>query len=415
MVPLLSLRNRNTKPWSASTAATRVNVVRVASTTTISAMSRVMKLRIPTSFVTRENNNHRRYRAVSLEPYASRQYDSILTITSRSHTSQDRGKGDGVRQKASSAKVPSLTREILSLKHARLFACYRALKQKPADPNDEPMVPDERSVQMNLLRSRWPQSELCLDNCRVDVSTIPGAGYGVFTTKAIRRNELITLYPGDAVVETLADGTISLSLGLHIPESEQKQIFEAFNRHLGNPNDESDYNSESQRFMSNVAKAYRYRVQVNDAICMIGDPNRKKDSAYMGHMINDYCTVDIDGSRNKIDTSSSNDEDVRSVIRQSNIQPKRRNNNIDPTSSLSSSNDEYVQSMIRQYNIQSIENANCHVQMGIEECHVEIVANRDISRGEELFRSYGSEYWLLDGVKIFRWNLVVPSTNGSTD
>lgn len=388
--------------------------VRVAMTTTMSVMSRVMKQRIPTPRVIREHNHHRRYRAVSLEPYASRQYESFLTITSRSHTSLDRGKGDGTRQKTSTSKAPSLTREILSLKHARLFACYRALQQKPSDPNDEPMVPDERSVQMNLLRSRWPQSELCLDNCRIDASTIPGAGYGVFTTKAVQRNELITLYPGDAVVETLADGTKSLSLGLHIPKSEQKQIFAAFNTHHGNPNDESDYNSENQRFMSNVAKAYRYRVQVNDAICMIGDPNRKKDSAYMGHMINDYCTLDIDGSRNKIDTSSLNDEDVRTMIRQSNIQPKSRNNKTEPTSSSSSSNDEYVQTMIRQYNIQSKQNANCHVQMGIEQCHVEIVANRDISQGEELFLSYGSEYWLLDGVKIFRWNLVVPGTTGST-
>ena len=372
-----------TKSWSSSTAfvlppTTRLVVLRVAmiylsttTTTTVPVTSWVMHQRVLTSHAIR--NNHRRYHTASLDPYLTvRTSRAFPTIQSRVHLSHDREKSDDIHQTTSS-KVPSLTSEMLSLRFRDVFAHFQSLRQpSTSEPSKEATmntIPDESIVRMNLLRTRHMNLEL--DKCRIDVSTIPNAGYGVYATKAISRNELITLYPGDALIQWKhkdhldpnTDGGIQIFFGTHIPESERTVSVNNNNNNSQNSSKDSHHTAPSSRqFMDHIPTARSYEVRINDTISVIGDPHRHSDPAYLGHMINDHCTID-DNNNNIIDVE----------------------NNIDDNEA----------ELVRQYNIKSIQQSNCKIQIGIDhQCHVEIVATRNISLGEELFLSYGSSYWL---------------------
>jgi SET domain len=379
--PSRSRCNCVAKSWSNSmtlaVVPTRRIVVGVAmvyfSSTTIPVMPWViMNQRILRSHAIRKQN-YRRYHAISLEPYVARQYEAFLTIPSRLHMSHDREIDEATNEATttSSIPVPSLTSEMLSLRFRDVFAHFRSLRQQRSNASNESsnaIIPDDSIIRMNLLRTRHVNLEL--DKCRVDVSTIPDAGYGVYATKTIQKKELITLYPGDAIIQwkhkdhidPSTDGGIQIFFGTHIPESERMVAA------LDNKNDPSDAISNdatSRTFMYHLPTARSYEVRINDTISVIGDPNRHADPAYLGHMINDYCTIDCNGTENHDDKAAST---------------TTHNQNDDET--------------IRQYNIQSILKSNCKIQIGTDQCHVEIVATRDIASNKELFLSYGSNYWL---------------------
>ena len=254
--------------------------------------------------------------------------------------SNDKQKCDDT-EKHSSSSID----KILSLCFLDAIVHLRSLKET----SKQNFKLDAQTIRSYLLRTR--HSNLELDKCRVDISTLPDAGFGVFTTKAIRKDEVITLYPGDAIEERTADGEVRLAFGIHIEEPELIKIVAALNKQYDQPYDERNYDSGSQHFMMDIDKARRYVLEVNDTFSLIGDPDRKADPAYLGHMINDSCK---EISRN------DNDEPIE---------------------------------MGRQYDVQSIQNMNCAIEVGIEQWHVKIVATRDITSGEELFLSYGSEYW----------------------
>jgi hypothetical protein len=56
----------------------------------------------------------------------------------------------------------------------------------------------QEQVCMNMLATRC--LGLNLNRCYLGVSTLPGAGRGLFASRDIREGELITLYPGDALL-----------------------------------------------------------------------------------------------------------------------------------------------------------------------------------------------------------------------
>jgi len=60
----------------------------------------------------------------------------------------------------------------------------------------------EDEVSRKMLNTRL--DKLQLSCCRVAESTVIGAGMGLFATRAISAGQLITLYPGDAVLRLLA-------------------------------------------------------------------------------------------------------------------------------------------------------------------------------------------------------------------
>jgi hypothetical protein len=56
----------------------------------------------------------------------------------------------------------------------------------------------QEQVCMNMLATRC--LGLNLNRCYLGVSHVPGAGRGLFASRDIREGELITLYPGDALL-----------------------------------------------------------------------------------------------------------------------------------------------------------------------------------------------------------------------
>jgi SET domain len=210
----------------------------------------------------------------------------------------------------------------------------------------------EYRIRTNLLRTR--HSLLPLRNCCLSKSTIPNAGFGVFCTRDIKAGETITLYPGDAILQWqdlhhLDDRTTGLQIlfGTHVPEGERLAALNT------NATVEHEY-----IFMRNIPDARNYEVRITDTVSLIGDPGRCRDPAYMGHMINDFCSISYIGDDENVEDSYSDAE------------------------------------LERQYNVKSIAASNCKIYVGTPDgCHVEIVATRDIALGEECFLSYGVDYW----------------------
>jgi SET domain len=256
-------------------------------------------------------------------------------------------------------KDVEVTSEILSMRFRDVLLHFRNLNNDPMNSTWT-----ESIIQTNLLRTRHDQ--LMLKKCRVDVSTVPNAGCGVFVTQDIFPNELITLYPGDAIIQWndkdhIDERTLhglKILFGTHIPQVERTLALNA-NKNSTSSGDSTSSSNNTTTFMQHIPSARDYEVRISDTISLIGDPVRCTDPAYLGQMINDYCTIQ------GIDTGSG------SIM-----------------------SDREKQQMIRDYNIRSIQASNCKIQIGIDGCHVEIVSTRQIPAGTECFLSYGTNYWM---------------------
>lgn len=88
---------------------------------------------------------------------------------------------------------------------------------------------------------------------------------GVFATRNIQKNELITFYPGDAVIKTTVDSNLyGMSM---IPNNFDMLL----------------YKSE---FLVN------YQFDVTTEYSIVGNPNKVDDTSYLGHMINDVAKLE---------------------------------------------------------------------------------------------------------------------------
>ena len=121
---------------------------------------------------------------------------------------------------------------------------------------------------MNMLATRC--GDLHLDRCRIGPSTVPDAGTGLFATRNIRAGELITLYPGDALLywkdgrDTSSSRTCSgVVFGAHIPDEQR----------------------DAERVTSESAR--QYEVCASSTLSCVGDPRRDDNPAYLGHFAND--------------------------------------------------------------------------------------------------------------------------------
>ena len=85
----------------------------------------------------------------------------------------------------------NLTKEELLLRLAETRQYYRDNNKNGSGIKDPDLC-------LRLLSTRL--SELQLNRCTVRKSTIPNGGNGLFASRNIKNGELITLYPGDAVI-----------------------------------------------------------------------------------------------------------------------------------------------------------------------------------------------------------------------
>jgi hypothetical protein len=195
-------------------------------------------------------------------------------------------------------------------------------------------IPPEEEIDIRLKIMCARQKGVYLNKCRADPSTRPNAGWGVFAIQDIEPDELITLYPVDAVIYRKAGqsaDTILLS-----PDISDHDSFAAFV-------------NDSQAHMD-------YALLLDGGLRAIPDPARRTDPVYLGHLINDYCAILC-----------------------ADFQPLT---------------DEEKEECLTNYDSSSRQNSNCVIKGGGGGCHIEFVATKFISAGSELFLHYGGAYWL---------------------
>lgn len=110
-----------------------------------------------------------------------------LKVPSRSTTLSQAPIADETLNTATSSELPndSLTKAELNARFRDVLAHFQATGE----------LSNEQALE-NLLRTRLPQ--LALNRCRIGPS--PFHGSGVFATRAIAPGELVTCYPGDALL-----------------------------------------------------------------------------------------------------------------------------------------------------------------------------------------------------------------------
>jgi SET domain len=201
-----------------------------------------------------------------------------------------------------------------------------------SDPGRSIPPEEEMDIRLKIMCAR--QKGVYLNKCRADPSTIPNAGWGVFAIQDIEPDELITLYPVDAVIYRKAGqsaDTILLS-----PDISDHDSFAAFV-------------NDSQAYMD-------YALLLDGGLRAIPDPAHRTDPVYLGHLINDYCAILC-----------------------AEFQPLT---------------DEEKEDCLTNYDLSSQQNSNCVIKGGGGGCHMEIVSTKFISAGSELFLHYGGAYWL---------------------
>lgn len=130
----------------------------------------------------------------------------------------------------------------------------------------------------SMLRTRLPL--LRLKRCRVARSTIPGAGLGLFATRDIRSGELITCFPGDALLlwsKSVGDfsGDVGVMLGPHVDAD----------------------TVDVKELTSDAARSYE--VKIEELESLVADPTRIDDAAYVGHMANDKAMLTKPNKRSR--------------------------------------------------------------------------------------------------------------------
>ena len=235
----------------------------------------------------------------------------------------------------------------------------------------------EQRVYETLLSSRLDLP--FLNRAVVGPSKIEGAGRGLFATEDIKEGDVITCYPGDALLCELQltedEGDLKDSVdfmddeseavvdevvlwGTHVPKSDRWDDDTVFDGSESNP------------------PLTSYAVTMNNVYSVMGHPYLDDNPAYIGHFANDgaghLAYEDPDSPRNMeaslelgLDTESS----------------------------------EFgVTDNIAAYVLKSFDVANAMHQPldSANELHMVTVAVRDITKGEEILVTYGPDYWISD-------------------
>ena len=165
---------------------------------------------------------------------------------------------------------------------------------------------------------------------KVEIKASKIHGKGVFAKQNIKKGEIITMYPGDIL--------------RYYPNKDKDKCVKGGSKcgiMVSNFIPDKMYREIIQNPQdSNLCK---YMFDVNDYYNIIGHPDLISDSAYLGHMCND-------GAR------SSTSTDVQVYL-----------------------------------NICSLLNNSMYYS--IMDCHIAIMAYKDIKMGEEILVSYGVNYW----------------------
>ena len=172
-------------------------------------------------------------------------------------------------------------------------------------------------------------------NVRVQASSIPDAGLGLFATKNIKAGSIVSFYPAHALGFELEDGR---QLWLSSNDDDRSHF-------AANPSSTSSYLHATDQ------PIFRRKSLLDDIddspIYLDANPNRKTDELWVSHYINDGAIV-----------QSNDQKGIEEYYRQT----KQRKNSI-------------------------------HLPFGPSPV-MATVATKKIKKGEEIFTSYGCVYWL---------------------
>ena len=187
-------------------------------------------------------------------------------------------------------------------------------------------IDNEHLVRKILLSSRLPTLHF-LNRSEVRQSGILGAGRGLFASEDISKGQVITCYPGDALLCKSEDGGEEFLWGTHVPKSyiwDEDAVF---------------VGTESS------APLTSYSVSVDNKFSVLGHPLMDDNPAYYGHYANDGASIEM-----SLDIEEGG-----------------------------------VEEAIAAYVSRSIELANAmHKPFKEDKLHMVTVATRDIKAGEEI-------------------------------
>jgi hypothetical protein len=191
---------------------------------------------------------------------------------------------------------------------------------------------------LSLVRTRL--DGLQLNRTMLGPSTIAEAGQGLFASCDSKEGDLLTCYPGDALVTFLNDGgdggddgTISNDGG-----SSTVEYNVVWGNHVVRGEDEPALLVLNKRLRE-------YLLHARDDYGVLGLPSLDEDPAYLGHFVNDGARL-------------------------------------------------LSQNGFTDYILESFDKVNVEHQDVLDGSHMVLIAARDITRGEELFVTYGPDYWM---------------------
>lgn len=186
----------------------------------------------------------------------------------------------------------------------------------------------------SLMCTRFTDGFKAQGFCRVTIapSNIPGAGAGVFASEDIAEGDLVTFYPGDILTYS-REGNIEASAR----STQTRSVI--WGAHV------------PAKLKTDPPSTWvDYELGISAVYTIMGHPSMQDDMAYAGHMINDAAMLQ---------SSACGD---------------------DPAGASAA----YVATSEELANVAHVDLAGCHAA---------VVATRALKAGEEVFVTYGAQYW----------------------
>jgi hypothetical protein len=239
-----------------------------------------------------------------------------------------------------------------------------------------------------------------LQSTKVGPSTIEGAGRGLFATVDINEGEVITCYPGDAVLYEMSSPSSSSTLDDEHDDVEEEESYYDDDDDDGD-DDEDEDDDENEDFTDamvlwgiHVPENDRwdddavfdgsdtnipltaYAVSVDDQYSVMGHPELVVNPAYSGHYAND-------GAGHLALEKPTSEANIAAALELG----------LDTDYSSDNTGVGGIEENIVAYVLKSFEVANAKI-VELGGIHVVVVATRAIQAGDEIMVTYGPDHWL---------------------